>query len=219
MRKLILWTLVACSALFAALMLSRPQEQNRASTPEGGGLTPAAEPSQPERVAPIALTDPQPLPDILINPSVRISKALRRLTVFSDGEAQKGYRIALGREPDGDKEREGDGKTPEGQFYICSRNPESKFRLALGLSYPNEDDADRGLAAGLISKREHRTIVSAIHHFERPPWKTALGGEIMIHGAGSGRGDWTQGCIALDDTDIEELYRALPLGTPVEIVP
>jgi murein L,D-transpeptidase YafK len=166
-----------------------------------------------------ALTDSHPLPDVLIDPKVVVEKESRRLTVFSDGIAVKRYRAALGGAPVGHKSREGDGRTPEGEYYVCSKNPQSKFRLSLGLSYPNEDDADAGLADGVISKREHKSIITAIRRMQRPPWNTALGGEIMIHGNGSGRGDWTYGCVALDDPDIDELFTALPLGTPVSIVP
>jgi L,D-peptidoglycan transpeptidase YkuD (ErfK/YbiS/YcfS/YnhG family) len=86
------------------------------------------------------------------------------------------------------------------------------------LSYPNTEDAKRGLKAGLIAREEHDAIAAAIGKRATPPWKTALGGEIFIHGRGSGR-DWTQGCIALDDKDIREIYRAIPALTPVEIVP
>lgn len=163
-------------------------------------------------------TDPHPLPDPLVDPRVEISKSERRLRVFSDGAPVKGYRVALGREPHGDKEREGDGRTPEGAFYVCTRNGESQYHRSIGLSYPDAEDAERGLAAGLINKREHRTIVEATRHLRQPPWNTALGGEIMIHGGGT-HADWTAGCIALSDEDAEELFKALPLGTPVSILP
>lgn len=117
-----------------------------------------------------------------------------------------------------DKEREGDGRTPEGAFYVCTRGATSRYTCALGISYPSEEDADRGLTTGLISKREHRTIAQAIHRMQRPPWNTGLGGEIMIHGGGLD-GDWTAGCIALADAEMAELFDAVPLGTPVEILP
>ena len=70
----------------------------------------------------------------------------------------------------------GDGRTPEGTFYVCVKNPESKYHLSLGLSYPNIEDADRGLSDKLISKREHRVIVEAIRRYRQPPWNTDLGG-------------------------------------------
>jgi len=163
-------------------------------------------------------TDAFPLPDPLWDPEVEIRKDERVLVVYSKGEPAKTYRMVLGREPVGDKELEGDGRTPEGEFYVCTKNAESQYHRSIGLSYPNAEDAERGLAAGLISKREHRTILDAVRHLKQPPWNTALGGEIMIHGGGV-RTDWTAGCIALSDADIEELFNALPLGTKVAIVP
>ena len=145
-----------------------------------------------------------------------IEKQSRRLTVF-DGELSiKSYRIGLGW-GGGDKQREGDGRTPEGVFYISTKNPNSKFHLSLGLNYPNIEDAQRGLRSGLIGQDQHDEIVEAIESGRTPPWKTPLGGEIMIHGHGSHK-DWTAGCVALDNDDIEELYAALPVGTEVKIV-
>jgi lipoprotein-anchoring transpeptidase ErfK/SrfK len=158
------------------------------------------------------------LPDVLVDPRVHVEKAERVLTVYSEGMPVKTYRIAMGRAPVGDKSREGDQRTPEGSFYVCTKNPESRHRRSLGLSYPAEQHADKGLEQGLITKRQHRTIIDALERYERPPWSTPLGGEIMIHGGGTGS-DWTQGCIAVEDDEAEELYNALPMGTPVDIVP
>jgi lipoprotein-anchoring transpeptidase ErfK/SrfK len=217
----LIWILIALTALAAFALAVRPVRQaapgNPAEEPEPDVA--AAQDTSMHTIFVPAATDPHPLPDILVDPSVVVEKSSRRLTVHSEGVAVKGYRIALGREPVGDKEREGDGRTPEGEFYLCSRNPKSKYHRSVGLSYPNEEDADRGLKDGLITKRDHRAITTAVHRMERPPWKTALGGEIMIHGSGATHGDWTLGCIALDDRDIDELFTALPLGTPVVIVP
>ncbi len=165
----------------------------------------------------IADSDTFSLPPVLVNPAIRIEKSRRSLVVISGDRPVKTYRIALGSSPTGDKEREGDRTTPVGEFYVCTRNPESHHTRALGLSYPTAVHAQRGLDAGLIGKRDYRTIIDALRRFRQPPWNTALGGEIMIHGGGSGRGDWTAGCIALDDDDVLELFDAIPLGTPVEI--
>lgn len=166
----------------------------------------------------VAGSDPFPLPPVLVDPAIRIEKSNRSLSVISAGNPVKRYRIALGFSPLGDKEREGDGKTPVGEFYVCTRNPESRHIRALGLSYPSARHAQRGLDTGLIGRREYRMIGDALRRYRQPPWNTALGGEIMIHGDGSGRGDWTAGCVALDDGDILELFDVIPLGTPVEIV-
>ena len=157
-----------------------------------------------------------PLPKLKA-PRVLVRKAERRLIVYDGDAAVKSYRVALGR-GEGDKLREGDGRTPEGLFYICHHHPQSKYHLSLGLSYPNAEDAQRGLKDGLISTQEHDLIVDAIKRGKTPPWNTKLGGEIMIHGCGAVR-DWTAGCLAMENEDIEELYRELPDGTAVEIVP
>jgi murein L,D-transpeptidase YafK len=128
------------------------------------------------------------------------------------------YRIGLGFNPKGHKHKEGDGRTPEGSYYICCKNPNSRYYLSLGLSYPNEQDAAKGLQDGRITGTQCRRIKNAIRRKATPPWNTPLGGEIFIHGRGSHR-DWTLGCIALDDGDMRELFGAVPVGTPVTILP
>ncbi len=128
------------------------------------------------------------------------------------------YRVGLGHSPVNDKEREGDRATPEGEFYIFTKNPKSAYYLSLGISYPNIEDAERGLSAGLITRAQHDQIVSAIKKKTAPPQYTALGGLIYIHGNGAGS-DWTWGCIALENEDVKELYDAVGTGTPVTIEP
>jgi len=156
-----------------------------------------------------------PLPP-LASPRILVEKRARRLTLLDAATPVRTYHVALGDSSLGDKQREGDRRTPVGEFYVCVKNPDSRFHLSLGLSYPNEEDAERGLRDGLISQAEHDAIVAAVRAGRRPPWDTALGGEIMIHGNGAGR-DWTFGCIALDDADIDEIYDAVGLGTAVEV--
>jgi murein L,D-transpeptidase YafK len=152
------------------------------------------------------------------SPRVLITKSKRRLVLYSGDVEVCTYKIALGREPKGDKLSKGDGRTPEGEFYVCNRNSDSKYYLSLGLSYPNSEDAARGLADALITREQHDDIVRAIEQSGTPPWDTALGGEIFIHGGGSRR-DWTMGCIALENEDIRELFEMVPVGTPVTIEP
>jgi murein L,D-transpeptidase YafK len=152
------------------------------------------------------------------NPKIVIEKSKRRLTLFSNGEVHSTWRIGLGFSPEGDKVKKGDGKTPEGLFYVCGKNPRSPFYLALNLSYPMIEDAERGLREGIIDRREHDRIVKAIEHRRQPPWDTKLGGAILIHGDGSRR-DWTLGCVALDNDDMLELYESVPVGTTVTIHP
>ena len=162
--------------------------------------------------------DPPGLPRAIAEPRLVVHKSRRQIELWSGDEVVRTYRIALGLEPVAPKQRQGDYATPEGTYYVCSKNPQSKYALALGLSYPGPDDAERGLAAGLISATERDAIVAAWNARTRPPWNTKLGGEIMIHGHGSSW-DWTAGCIALNGQDIEELYRVVPVGTSVEILP
>jgi murein L,D-transpeptidase YafK len=134
-----------------------------------------------------------------------VEKSARRLSVFVDGKKLKTYRVALGRNPIGPKQEEGDQKTPEGVYKIDGRNPQSDYHLALHVSYPSDEDkaraAERGVPAGF---------------------------DIMIHGLQNGLGwigafhrlhDWTAGCVALTDEEIEELWRVAPDGTTVEIRP
>lgn len=115
----------------------------------------------------------------------------------------RSYGIALGFAPDGDKGQEGDGKTPEGFYVIEGRNPASAFHLSLKISYP--DEADRAAATGQ---------------------GVAPGGDIFIHGTpnwwllpGQPPGDWTKGCIAVTDAEIEEIWALVKDGTPIEIRP
>ena len=160
----------------------------------------------------------RPLKLPLSQPVIVVEKAARRLTLYSNGERVRVFRVALGFEPSGDKVKQGDGRTPEGDFYVCMKNERSKFYLSLGLSYPNAEDAERGLRDNLITRSQHRQILDAVARGAKPPWGTALGGEIFIHGGGTAS-DWTWGCVALDNEHIKELFDAIPLGTHVRIEP
>ena len=137
--------------------------------------------------------------------SVVVEKSLRRLTVFSAGLPARTYDVALGKRPSGRKERAGDFRTPEGLYFIDARNPASQFHRGLHVSYPNADDVARARATG-----------------------TRTGGDIMIHGLPNGQGrvgashratDWTNGCVAVTNQEIEEIWESVPVGTPVRIVP
>lgn len=152
------------------------------------------------------------------NLRIEIRKRERRLCLFDGDRLVKAFDVSFGFVPVGSKEVEGDGKTPEGEFYVCIKNPESKFHLLLGLSYPNAAAATRGLRSGLITEDEHDAIVEAIRNREIPPQNTALGGDIYIHGGGTDR-DWTHGCIGVTDNEMNDLYDATPVGTFVFILP
>lgn len=158
---------------------------------------------------------PQQVPDTV---HIKILKQKRILELYGDDIQIGAFPIALGWAPEDHKEKEGDGRTPEGIYYICTRNDRSRFTLFLGLSYPGREDAERGLQQEMISRAEYNQIIDAVSAGKRPPWETALGGVVGIHGGGSER-DWTAGCIALSDEDIRILWKYVPMGTKVEIVP
>jgi len=146
-----------------------------------------------------------PLPQGTTIDRILVEKSARRLSVFAGGKKLKSYRVALGRNPVGAKQEEGDLKTPEGLYTIDSRNPQSDYHLALHVSYPSGEDTARAAELGVNA-----------------------GFDIMIHGIQNGNGwigafhrmhDWTAGCIALTDEEIEELWHVTPNGTPIEIRP
>jgi murein L,D-transpeptidase YafK len=129
---------------------------------------------------------------------VVINKGRREMLLLSGQSVVRSYRIALGNDPVGHKEREGDGRTPEGTYSIDWRNPNSKYHLALHISYPNSADLERARMLGVDP-----------------------GGDIMIHGVKAGAAhpdsDWTQGCIAVSDAEIDEIWGLVADGTAVEI--
>jgi len=145
------------------------------------------------------------LPPDTVADRVLVEKAARRLTLFAGDKLLKFYPVALGKHPVGPKRRLGDQKTPEGRYVIDRHIWRTGFHLALHISYPAPADRARAKAGGYKA-----------------------GGSILIHGLPEGwwflghlhlRSDWTDGCIAVTDDEIEELWRAVPDGTPIEIRP
>ena len=132
--------------------------------------------------------------------SLVVIKSARKLYLFSGKEMIKDYRVGLGFDPIGDKKISGDGKTPEGLYYINRKNPKSRFFLSLGISYPNKRDLAEAKSFG-----------------------KSAGGDIFIHGEDSKphyfTRDWTEGCIALRNKDMREIYAAVNIGTPIFIRP
>ena len=165
---------------------------------------------------PIEQRPPLSLP--LHQPKIVVKKTARRLLLYSGKKLVRTYRVGLGLSPVGDKVRAGDRRTPEGDFYIFTKNSKSAFYLSLGLSYPNAAHAQRGLRDGLITKVQYDEIIRALQAKRRPPQNTALGGDIYIHGNGA-QSDWTWGCVALENEDIRELFEAAKVGMPVTIEP
>src|SRR5687768_206805 len=143
--------------------------------------------------------------DPLTADSIVVDKAQRKLTLYHRGSPVRTYLVALGQQPVGDKIRRGDMRTPEGVFRIEARNPQSRYHLALRISYPDAAHSARARALGV-----------------------SPGGDIMIHGlpkrqawVGSAHRDfdWTEGCIAVTNAEIEEIWSAVPVGTPIHIKP
>ncbi|HEY2232497.1 MAG TPA: L,D-transpeptidase family protein [Candidatus Angelobacter sp.] len=134
-----------------------------------------------------------------------IIKSARSMTLFSGGKVLKTYKVALGSAPVGPKRVEGDHKTPEGNYVIDAKNPQSQFHLSLHISYPSAADRERARSVG-----------------------QSPGGAIMIHGLAKPfaylgplhrQTDWTDGCIAVTNAEIEEIWKLVPVGTRVEIRP
>ena len=154
----------------------------------------------------------------LRQPKIVVKKAQRQLLLFSADKLVRTYHVGLGLSPVGDKVRQGDRRTPEGDFYIFTKNDKSAFYLSLGVSYPNATHAERGLRDGLINRAQYEAIMRALRRRKGPPQNTQLGGDIYIHGNGAGS-DWTWGCVALENEDIRELFNVVRVGTPVTIEP
>jgi murein L,D-transpeptidase YafK len=134
-----------------------------------------------------------------------IHKSARTLSLMHKGKIIKTYKVSLGPHAIGPKTQAGDGKTPEGHYTISARNEHSHYHRALKISYPNASDVKRAQKLGV-----------------------SPGGDIMIHGLPNGKGwvgkqhllhDWTIGCVALTDEEIDEVYSKVKVGTPVDIHP
>lgn len=158
---------------------------------------PVALPVPPRVPAPSTAPITSPVDRILVE------KAARRMTVWQQDGPPKSFRIALGFAPDGDKSREGDGRTPEGIFRIDRLNRNSKYHLSLGIDYP---------------QRRHREAARRAGY--------SPGGDIMIHGQPNQipdglkvKGDWTAGCIAITNDEVEQIFAHAAIGTEVEIRP
>lgn len=190
----------------------------RADTAAPAGASPAPVPDGAQLTREEEELNRRPLKLPLAEPRVVVEKGARRLRLYAGGELVRVRRVALGFAPEGDKVKQGDGRTPEGEYRVCMKNEKSNYYLSLGLTYPNASDAGRGLRDGLITRAQHREITGALEAGRCPPWNTALGGEIFIHGGGTAR-DWTWGCVALENPEIKELFDTLPAGTPVQIKP
>ncbi len=157
-----------------------------------------------------------------------IQKSRYVLTIYKGMTPVKSYWAVFGKGyRGGDKLRRGDKRTPEGEFYICSLNHSERFYKFMGISYPGVRHAEYGFQNSMITASEYNDIINAIQERRQPPWDTRLGGAVGIHGrmlANAVRPvphmvNWTDGCIALNNEDVDELYSVVGLGTPVHILP
>jgi murein L,D-transpeptidase YafK len=144
-----------------------------------------------------------PLPDQVLADSIVVEKSKHSMSLFKNGELLRSYRVALGRGGPEPKSQEGDARTPQGAYLIDSRNPRSGFHRALHVSYPSAADVAAARARGV-----------------------SAGSDVMIHGIKNGLGwlgrlhrmvDWTAGCIAVTNREMDEVWRVVPDGTPVVI--
>lgn len=161
---------------------------------------------------------PKPLIANISETRIVVRKRARTLELFDGDKKVKKCKMALGFSPSTKKAVDGDGCTPEGDFYVFTKNEKSEFFLSLGLSYPNVQDAKRGLSGRLIDRQEYNEIVSAIGKKVMPPQDTRLGGEIYIHGGGTEE-DWTDGCVAVDNEDMKDIFELATVGMRVSILP
>lgn len=188
--------LIALALVLGAVWLAlTPRQATRPPAPDGVQITTSPRPPLRPETPQTALRGPVD--------RILIEKAQRRMTVWRAGQQLRSYRIGLGFAPAGDKQQQGDGRTPEGTFRIDRRNDRSAYHLSLGIDYPQPQDRERARAQGVDP-----------------------GGDIFIHGQPNERpdgevlpGDWTAGCIAISDAEIAELFAATALGTTVEIRP
>ena len=157
--------------------------------------------------------------------AIEVSKSARRLRAHCEGGDVVELPVALGRASDGPKRGEGDARTPEGHYRISGPPRPSRFHSFLPIDYPSLADAEAALADGRLSEADYLRIADAHERGEPPPSDTALGGQLGFHGEGARwRGesrylDWTYGCIALEDRDVDYIAARSAVGTPVVIEP
>ena len=145
-------------------------------------------------------------------------KSKRNVALCKSGALVKNLRSGLGDAPVGDKVKQGDGRTPEGVFYVPRLIPDSAYHKAFLLSYPTPEDAQRGVASQLITAAQRTQIESAHAACVEPPQSTALGGDLELQGNGSSE-DWTRGSIALDDAAVDLVWSAIGVGDTIVVLP
>jgi murein L,D-transpeptidase YafK len=164
--------------------------------------------------------------------AIVIFKEKQILELHENGQKTKTYRVCIGVNPVGTKQITGDQRTPEGEYFVCSKSTESRFHRFLGISYPSAADAQAAFERGLISLDDRNAIIESSERGKVPPWNTKLGGWIGIHGYPTDwhrrlwvalfypkPHNWTDGCIAMWNFEVDELFARVCVGTPVQIRP
>ena len=191
------WAAPSPSTLTETAALTRPAPTAIISPSANGGSVgrnPAG--TSPGLIVPVAM----PIADEVI-----VHKAARRLDLMKDGKVLRSYRVELGLVPEGAKHRAGDFRTPEGRYYLVRRNPRSDYFLSIQVSYPDAEDVER-------AHREHVDPGGSIMIHGRP--------DILSHPPGYyAKYDWTDGCIALSDSDMVEVWLMTRDNTPIDILP
>lgn len=194
----------------AALDSSRSNAKQRINKPSA--YRPAEPEQEPVRVDYLTL-----LSDVM-SPEIYIYKEKRRLYVVQSNVVVRDYPITLGVDPVGDKQTAADGRTPEGDFYICGKTPGERISKALIIDYPDKSHAERALFSGVISPLQFKQIALATASKAAPPWDTKLGGQVRIHADGS-RDNGAHGDVELYNSDMRELFKVASIGTLVHIRP
>jgi hypothetical protein len=211
-RQRELRTEAGLAALVGALLLAGCATQ---PVPPPIDLTPALD-------AAVSLPEAPSCPQIA---HIEVRKSERRLVARCNAGPAVVMKVALGRQPVGPKTVQGDLRTPEGSYVVSGPATRNRFHRFIPIDYPSRHDADVGLESGTISAAEHARIVARRAHDRTPPQDTALGGELGLHGEGprwqgeSAELDWTFGCVAVRDHEIDFLAQRVKVGTPVWIIP
>ena len=150
-----------------------------------------------------------------------VTKSRYRLDVLEDGKRIKTYPVVFGDTPAGPKRVQGDERTPEGVYVLIPHHPSPSWGSCFYVCYPNEQDADQGLTDGTISPQQRDRLVESLRERRIPPFGTALGGQILLHGTREGYRcqtcqNWTDGCIAMENDDLHELLEIFePSDRPI----
>ena len=184
---------------------------------------PTAPEGCPKQLAEVVGSEFKGDPRLLDEHLIVVAKSARRIMRYSQGSLLRDkdgrplcFKMGLGFAPTGHKQQEGDGRTPEG-WYRTSDKPTSQFYGAIAVHYPNEQDAALGVQSGRITAGQQAVIARALQGNTKPPQRTKLGGEILIHGGG-GETDWTLGCVAVDNGELDRLRASLPVGMLAQVL-